>query len=186
VSFIGAALGSKMLDLLRELVPAASITMLVNSKNKVTETERSNVEAAGLAIKQKIQILDANTEEDFDAAFATLAQQQNGALLVATDAFFFTKRDRLIALAAQHRIPAIYAQREFVADGGLMSYGPSLTEVYRQAGVYTGKILKGALPADLPVQQPTKFELVINPKTAKALGLEIPAKLLALADEVIE
>lgn len=183
MSFIGAALGSKMLDLLRELVPAASITMLVNSKNKVTETERSNVEAAGLAIKQKIQILDANTEEDFDAAFATLAQQQNGALLVATDAFFFTKRDRLIALAAQHRIPAIYAQREFVADGGLMSYGPSLTEVYRQAGVYTGK---GALPADLPVQQPTKFELVINPKTAKALGLEIPAKLLALADEVIE
>lgn len=95
MSFIGAALGSKMLDLLRELVPAASITMLVNSKNKVTETERSNVEAAGLAIKQKIQILDANTEEDFDAAFATLAQQQNGALLVATDAFFFTKRDRL-------------------------------------------------------------------------------------------
>jgi len=179
--------GAKGLALLHELVPsAATIGFLENPNNPVSELLTRDVPAAASVIGLKVQILKASTDREIDAAFVSLVQARTGALLVGTDAFFNNRIERLIELAARHAIPTMYLVPDFVVAGGLISYGVSLIEQYRQVGLYTGRILKGEKPADLPVIQATKFELVINLKTAKALGLQIPDRLLALADEVIE
>ena len=184
VSFLAGALGAKRLDLLRQLVPkGTTIGVLVNPDSRETVAERRDVEAAAQAIRQQLIVLELGSDREIEPAFATLVQRGAGALFIGTGAFMNSRRERLAALAAQHRIPAIYALRESVAAGGLMSYG---TSTYRQVGIYTGRILKGEKPADLPVMQSTKFEFVINLRTAKALGLEILPAVLALADEVIE
>jgi putative ABC transport system substrate-binding protein len=185
--FFAAVLGSKRLELLRELVPkATTIAMLVNPNSPDTDAERGDVQAAAQVIGQQLIIVDVNSERDMETAFATYAQHGAAAVLAGTGAFLNSHRDRLVALAARYALPTGYPLREFVEAGGLMSYGPSITESYRQAGIYTGRILKGEKPGDLPVIQSTKFELVINLTTAKALGLTIPETLLATADEVIQ
>jgi len=177
----------KRLDLLRQLVPnATTIAMLVNPGSPDTEAERRDVQAAAQAIGQQLIILDVKSEREIESAFAVLMQRRADALLAGTGAFTNSHRERIVALAAKHAIPAIYSLREYVAAGGLMSYAASITDAYRQAGIYAGRILKGEKPADLPVMQSTKIELVINLKTARTLGLNVPDKLLALADEVIE
>jgi ABC-type uncharacterized transport system substrate-binding protein len=187
VSFITAELGSKQLGLLRELRPGAARTaVLVDPKWPLTERFVSEVRAAALAVEQQIEVLYVSTGREIETAFTTLVQHGAGPLQVGIGAFMNSQRERIVALAARHGIPAIYTWREAVAAGGLMSYAPSSTDAYRQAGIYAGRILKGEKPGELPVMLPTKFELVINLKTAKALGLEIPDKLLAIADEVIE
>ena len=187
VSFLAVELGAKRLDLLRQLVPnAARVAMLVYPDTPDTDAERRDVQVAAQAIGQQLVILDVRNERDIEAAFATSVQRGTGALLVGAGAFMNDHRKRLVALAARHAIPAIYSLREYVADGGLASYAASITDAYRQAGIYVGRILKGEKPADLPVMQSTKLELVINLKTAKALGLDVPDKLLARADELIE
>jgi putative tryptophan/tyrosine transport system substrate-binding protein len=187
VNFLSSELGAKRLGLLHELLPKASaIGMLVNPTFADAETYVRDTKEAALPLGLQIHAVRASTADDFDTAFAALAQQKTDALLLANNAFFLSERRKLIALAARYAIPAIYFWREFAVDGGLMSYSPSLTQAYRQVGIYTGKILNGTKPADLPVVQPTKFEFVINLKTAKALGLTFPPGLLAIADEVIE
>jgi putative ABC transport system substrate-binding protein len=178
---------AKRLEILRELVPKTALfAALVNPNNPRAVADTRDIEAAAAAMGQNVQILRAGTPDDLDASFATMARAGAGALLVAADGYFISRRQQLVVLAARHAIPVSYAQREVVAAGGLISYGSSLPDSHRQAGVYVGQILKGAKPADLPVLLPTKFDLVINLRTAKALGLEVPDKLLALADEVIE
>ena len=187
VNLFSADLVAKQIELLRELVPqTAAISVLINPENPNAETERGQAQAAASALGVEVHILSATKENEFDSAFVALVQQRPSALLVSFDAFFFSHRDQLVALAERHRVPSLYHQSEFAAAGGLMSYGSSLRDAYRQNGIYAGRILKGEKPADLPVVRPTKFELVINLKTAKALGLTVPDKLLALADEVIE
>jgi putative ABC transport system substrate-binding protein len=180
-------LGSKGLALLHELVPsAATIGVLANPNNPVSEVTTRDVLAAAPALGLKVHLLKAGTDREIDAAFASLVQARTIALLVAGDFLFNSRIEQIVALASRHAIPTMYSLREFVVAGGLIGYGTSLIESYRQVGLYTGRILKGENPADLPVIQTTKFELIINLKTAKTLGLEAPAKLLALADEVIE
>jgi putative tryptophan/tyrosine transport system substrate-binding protein len=186
VTFLTSELGTKRLDLLRELVPTASTIAMLVGPDPEAVAEQKAVQAAAQAISRQLIVLDVNSEQEIDTAFATFAQRGAGALLCGAGAFLNSHRDRVVALAARYALPTIYVLREFVSAGGLMSYGTSIVEAYRQAGIYTGRILKGERPADLPVVQSTKFSLLINLKTAKALGLAIPAKLLALADEVIE
>ena len=187
VSLISPAIGSKRLELLHKLVPnAAVIGLLMYPDSPHAEPERKDVEEAGRAIGQQIVVVNASSERDFDAAFATLVQQRAGGLLVAGDPFLLIRRDQLVALADRYALPTMYQYHEFAMAGGLMSYGTNIAGAYHQAGAYTGRILKGAKPADLPIFQQTDLELVINLKTAKALGLAIPPSLLVLADEVIE
>jgi putative ABC transport system substrate-binding protein len=187
VTYFGGQLESKRLALLRELVPnPAAIAFLVNPKNPNAGSNTKEIETAGRAIGQRIEIINAASAGDFEAAFASMVERKVAALIFSGDPLFTSARDQLVALAAKHGLPAIYQWREFVTAGGLISYGTSQTTSYYQAGLYAGRILKGAKPADLPVQQPTKFELVINLKAARSLGLTVPSTLLATADEVIE
>jgi putative ABC transport system substrate-binding protein len=186
-SFFSVELAAKQLGLLRELRPgAARIAVLADPKFPPTERAVSEVRAAASAMGQQIEVFYVSSDREIETAFTTLVQRGAGALQAGSGAFLLSQRERIVALAARHRIPAIYTVRDYVAAGGLMSYASSQTDVYRQAGIYAGRILKGEKPGDLPVMLPTKFELVINVKTAKTLGLEIPDKFLALADEVIE
>jgi putative ABC transport system substrate-binding protein len=187
VSFLINALEAKKLEVMHQLVPAAStIGVLLNPKNPLVDTQLKDAQNAARALGVKVIPLSAGSEADIDAAFATLIEQRAGALLVTADPALTSWRDHMIALAARNEIAAIYHLREFTDAGGLISYGTSLSDGYRQVGLYVGRILKGTKPADLPVQQPTKFEMVINMKTAKALRLDVSATLLAIADEVIE
>jgi putative ABC transport system substrate-binding protein len=186
LSLNSLALGQSQLDLVRELIPKAStVAVFVNPSNPNSGTQ-AGIDAAARAGGMRTLVLNVNKDSGFDQPFATLVQQHADALLVGNDPFFLEWRAKIIALAEHYRVPAIYSSRAYAAAGGLMSYGISLTEGYRQVGLYVGRILKGEKPADLPVQAPTKYELVINLKTAKGLGLEIPPTLLARADEVIE
>jgi putative ABC transport system substrate-binding protein len=188
ISFYNSAdLESKQLEFLREVVPkAAMIGVLVNPTVAAAQSQESEAQIAARALGLRLFVVNAGSERDFDTAFASLAQQRVEALLIVGNALFTGQRYRLVAVAARYVLPTIYPLREFVTAGGLMSYGGSLTDAYRQVGVYAGRILKGEKPADLPVTLPTKFELVINLQTAKGLGIEIPPMLLARADEVIE
>ena len=187
VSFLLGELTAKQLELLSEMVPQAwAIGLLVNPTRTDTEGLIKDVGEAARAKGVQLAVLKAGTENEIEAAFVSLVQLKAGALVVGNDPFFFSRREQFVALASRHAVPMIYAFREFATAGGLISYGPSLTSVYRQAGIYVGKILNGAKPADLPVEQPTRFKLVINLKTAKALGLTVPQSILARADEVIE
>jgi putative ABC transport system substrate-binding protein len=188
VSMLNAEVMAKRLQLLHDLVPTAtSIAFLANPKNPVLAgAETKELQAGARVLGLRLLVLDATNPPEIEAAFAMVAQQRAGALVVSADLYFITQRDEIVALAAQHAVPTIYVYREVAAAGGLMSYGADLAEGYRQVGVYTGRILKGEKPADLPVQQVTKVELVINMKTAKALGVEISPNLLSIANELIE
>jgi putative ABC transport system substrate-binding protein len=187
VSFLSAVLGAKRLEVLRQLVPRATeIAVLVGPESSDTVTEQREVQAAARAIGQELIVLTAASEREIESAFATFLQRGAGALFVGSGAFMFANGDLIVALAARHALPTSYSQREFVAAGGLMSYGTSITDAYRQVGIYAGRILKGEKPGDLPVMQATKFEFVINLKTAKSLGLEFNPQLLSIADELVE
>jgi putative ABC transport system substrate-binding protein len=186
-TFFSASLGAKRLELLRELVlKATTIALLVNPDNPPSVVDGTEVQTAAHALGQQVKVLHVSTGPEIDMAFATLARERPVALFVGPDPLFFNERIRLVALAVRHAMPAIYADREIVEAGGLLSYGASRSEAYRQAGNYAGRILKGEKPGSLPVVLPTKFELVINLKTAKALGLEVPFFLQQRADEIIE
>jgi putative ABC transport system substrate-binding protein len=186
VTLLSVELGPKLLEVLHELVPSATIiALLVNPANPTT-AKSTEIQEAARALGLQIVVLQASSEIDIERAFASTDQRRANALLVPAEIFFLNRRDQLVALAARHVIPTVYAYREFPAAGGLISYGASLAEIYRQQGLYVGKILKGAKPADLPVQQAVKIELAINLKTARALGLTVPLSLLGRADEVIE
>jgi putative ABC transport system substrate-binding protein len=187
MTIISADLAPKRLGLLRELVPnAAALAALTNPNTPEGQGQASDMLTSALALGLKLRLLEARDEKGIEAAFAALSQDKPDALLVASDPIFDVHRDKLVALVAAAAIPAIYQFRDFTAAGGLMSYDPDIVDAHRQIGIYVGKILKGALPADLPIQQPTKFQLVVNLKTAKTLGLTVPSTLLARADEVIE
>jgi putative ABC transport system substrate-binding protein len=187
ISLLGSELDAKKLGLLRELVPRAPMFgALINPNYAAARAQSAEFQNAASHLDLPSLVLSASTESDIDTAFVAMVQQHVGALVVGTDPFFSARRDQLVELAARHSMPVMYFQREFVAAGGLISYGPSYGDGYRQAGIYVGRILKGEKPSDLPVMQPTRFELVINLKTARVLGLAIPPTLLALADEVIE
>jgi len=188
INFFNVELTAKRLELLRELVPATTrVAVLINPANtEYTETTVREVGAAARTIGLQIQVLNASTSREIDAAFATIVRERPDALFVGNDAFFNARRVQLALLAGRHGVPAILSDREYAEAGGLMTYGSNIVDVYRQVGVYAGRILKGAKPADLPVVQSTKFELVINAQTARMLGLPVPDKLLATADEVIE
>lgn len=180
-------MGPKRLELLHELLPAVNtIALLGNPVNANFQPDVPDIRGAAEALRQRLEVLTASTESDLAAAFATMAQHRVGALVVMADPFLISRRERLVELAARHAIPAIYPSRVFVDLGGLMSYGSSVLDLSQQQGIYVGKILKGAKTSDLPIQQSTKVELVINLKTAKALDLTVPSELLARADEVIE
>jgi putative ABC transport system substrate-binding protein len=188
INFLSGELTAKRLELLRALVPAATrVAVLVNPANaRNTETTLRDVEPAARAMGLQIQVLNASSSREIDTAFATIVRERPDALFVGGDAFFSARRVQLALLAGRHGVPAIYSDREYAEAGGLMTYGSNIVDVYRQIGVYAGRILKGAKPADLPVEQSTKFELVINAQTARMLGLTVPDKLLVAADEVIE
>jgi putative ABC transport system substrate-binding protein len=187
VNLFTSEMDAKRLGLLRDMVPALeTIAALVNPTNQNAEDQSKNIQEAARSIDLQVHFFHASTQHELDAAFAALAQLHPQAMQVASDPFFNSRRDHIVALATRHRIPAIYEWRDFATVGGLMSYETSLADTYRQAGVYAGRILKGEKPADLPIVQPTKFEFVINLKTAKTLGLDVSPNLLTLADEVIE
>jgi putative ABC transport system substrate-binding protein len=179
--------GPKRLELLHELVPTATlIALLLNPTYPSAENQSRDLQAAARTLGLQLHVLHASSERDFETVFATLAQMRAGALVIGNDPFFNSRSERLAALSIRHGMPAIFQNREFAAAGGLMSYGTNLAATYRQVGIYTGRILKGEKPADMPVQQPTKFELIINLKTARALGIAVPLPLIGRADEVIE
>jgi putative tryptophan/tyrosine transport system substrate-binding protein len=187
VSTLISALGPKQLELLHEMLPSAgTIVLLVNADNPNAGADEPEIQAAAHALGQRLEVLTASTDGDLEAAFTTMVERRAGALVVKPDPFFLDRRERLVALAARHAMPAIYSFRACAEVGGLVSYGVTFVDLYLQVGTYAGKILKGAKPAELPVQLGVKFELVINLKAAKALGLEVPFHLLQLADEVIE
>jgi putative ABC transport system substrate-binding protein len=188
INFMSGELAAKRLELLHELVPAATrVAVLVNPADEMTtKSTLTDVEAAARTIGLQIQVLNASTSGEIDAAFTTLVRDRPDALFVGSDAFFNNRRVQLVHLASRHAVPATYAGRDFAVAGGLMSYGADITDAYREVGIYAGRILKGAKPADLPVVQSSKFELVINHQTARMLGIAVPDKLLATADEVIE
>jgi ABC-type uncharacterized transport system substrate-binding protein len=187
LAILTTALEAKRLGLLRELKPSARrFIVLLNSKNPPAQGQLRDVQEAARSIGIPIQVLSASTDNEIDGAFAAIAGERDVALLVAADPFFDTRRHKLVALASNHRVPAMYQFREYVTAGGLMSYGVDLPDAYRQVGIYTTRVLKGESPAVLPVIQPIKFELVINLNAAKAIGLEVPPMLLARTDEVIE
>lgn len=187
VYFLTTQLDAKRLGILREVVPKGGmIASLLNPTIALADTQRKGLESAAREAKQQVHILHASTDAEIDAAFATATRMRAAALLVAADPFFLTRRDLVVALAGRHAIPTIYEQREFVTAGGLMSYGTSLTEASRQVGVYTGRVLRGEKPADMPVLQSAKFEFVINIRAAKTLGLAFPQSLVLAADEVID
>ena len=187
INFYTGELTAKRLELLRELVPAATrVAVLINSANVSTETTLRDVESAARVMGLQMQVVRAGTRQEIDAAFETFARERPDALFVGLDPFLNSRRVQLAQLATLHRIPAAYSARDIAEVGGLMSYGTNITDAFRQVGIYAGRILKGAKPADLPVAQASKFELVINAHTARMLGLTVPDKLLAIADEVIE
>jgi putative tryptophan/tyrosine transport system substrate-binding protein len=188
VTTLNLEVAPKRIELLHELIPAATVVALLINPTSPTlaETTTKDAQAAARTLGLELHVLHASTERDFDAVFATMVQRRAGALVIAPDAFFNSHLEQLAALALRHAVPTVFQFREFAAAGGLMSYGGSIVDTYRQAGIYSGRILKGEKPADLPVQQSTKVELIINLKTAKALGLTVPTALLVRADEVIE